>query len=68
VVLDDYNKTINNSPAIPGYTGLATQIVQKANGNSNQKAVSQWLLDWYNERVGNFNALLNENRQRIVNW
>jgi hypothetical protein len=68
VVLDDYNKTINNSPAIPGYTSLATQIVQKANGTSNQKAVAQWLLDWYNERVANFSALLNENRQRIVNW
>lgn len=68
VSMSDYNWTINNTPAIPGYTALATQIANKANGSSNQKAVAQWLLDWYTNRTSDFSKLLTENRTRIINW
>jgi len=53
-----FNKILNNSPSIVGYTGLATQIVSKKNGNSSDKMVATFIYDWYVSRTA---AQLNSN-------
>jgi hypothetical protein len=64
--LSDYNSIILNTPAIPGYTSLANQIVARANGNSNEKQVAIWLRDWYTGRVAAFTNLYNEEKAAVI--
>lgn len=39
---------LSNSPAITGYTALTTQVVNKANGNSSEKAAATYIVSRYN--------------------
>ena len=66
--IDDYNSIIFNTPVVPGYTALATQVVSVAAGNGSQKLTAQWIVDFYNNRKSEFNNLRNSYIQSIVNW
>jgi len=68
VVELDKASIINNSPTIPGYTGLASQIVTKANGASSEKNVAIFIRDYYNQRVADFGSLRAESIQGVVQW
>jgi hypothetical protein len=59
---------INNSPAIPGYTSLASQIVTKANGNTSEKQVAIFIRDYYNQRVADFAAVRAEVISDVIKW
>lgn len=70
VSIVDFNKTINNSPAIPGYTALASQIVTKsqAAGNGVEKRTALFLLGWYNRRLADGDNVVTEQRNWMVSW
>lgn len=73
VVFLDRLKIMNNqrvaatAAAISGYTGLESQIITKANGNTSEKDEAVYLRDWYVERRNNFAALWRENRNDVIN-
>jgi hypothetical protein len=64
----DRLKIINNSPTTPGYTSLASQIVSKASGNTSEKQVAQFILDYYNQRVTDFSNLRTQVISNVVQW
>lgn len=64
----DMNSIISNSPAVPGYTALATQVVTIANGNGAQKNTAQFIVDWYNSRVAAMLADRNADYSNTVQW
>lgn len=66
LALTDYYSIILNSPAIPGYTGLGSQINTIANGNGAQKLTGAWLLSWYNQRVSDFQNLYNSEKAGVI--
>ena len=68
VVQADRLSIINNSPAIPSYTSLSTQIVNLANGNSSQKQVAIFIRDYYLQRLAELAALRLENKNAVINW
>lgn len=59
---------INNSPSIPSYTSLASQITTLANGNGATKNTAIFIRDYYNARVAAFAALNTENKAGVVVW
>lgn len=67
VAIDDYNSIIYNTPTVPGYTALATQVVTKA-ASGNQRATAQYIVDYFNRRKADFNAVRAEYVNKIVNW
>jgi hypothetical protein len=67
VAIDDYNSIIYNTPTVPGYTALATQVVTKA-ASGNQRATAQYIVDYFNRRKADFNAVRAEYINKIVNW
>ncbi len=68
VVQTDRLSIINASPTIGGYTSLATQIVNKAAGNTSEKLVAQYILDFYNLRVTQLAALRTANINSVIYW
>lgn len=59
---------INNSPSIPGYTALATQIVNLANGNGGQKNTAIYIRDYYNNLVAQLAATRAQIISDVVQW
>lgn len=68
VTIDDYNSIIYNTPSVVGYTALATQVVTKANGASNQKQVAQFIVNYFNTRKSDFDKLRTEYIKSITTW
>ena len=68
VVYDDYRSILLNQPATTGYTALATQVTNIANGNGKQKATAAWIVERYTERVSAYNALYNEGKSGVIQW
>src|SRR4029078_10634030 len=64
----DYNAIILNQPALPGYTALQTQIAQKANGSSSEKATAQWIIDSYNEMKAAYAQEYTYKKDSLVAW
>lgn len=59
---------ISNSPSIPSYTALATQVVNKANGSSSEKWVAQYILNYYNSKVASLAALRAQTIYDVIQW
>lgn len=68
MVQADRLSIINASPSIPGYTSLATQIVNKANGSSSEKNVATYVLNYYNAKVASLSALRTQVITDVVKW
>ena len=68
VAYEDYNAIIYNQPAVVGYVALANQVVIKANGNTSEKQVSQWVVDYYNRRMGDYGKLYTEQKNNVIKW
>ena len=68
VVQGDRLSIINNSPSIPTYTALATQIVTLANGNGAQKQAAIYIREYYLQRLADFANLLTEQINAAINW
>ena len=68
VAYADYNSIIFNQPAVVGYVALANQVVIKANGNTSEKQVSQWVVDYYNKRIGEYDRLYTEQKNNVIRW
>ncbi len=68
VVQADRLSIINNSPAIGGYTSLATQIVNLANGNGAQKQAAIFIRDFYLQRLADFSNVRTENKNGVISW
>jgi len=68
VTSSDRSSIISNSPSVPGYTSLAVQITTLANGNGPQKETAQFILEYYNQRVADYNNLRAANIQNVVSW
>ena len=66
LALSDYYSIILNSPAVPGYTALGTQITTISSGNGAQKLTGAWLLAWYNQRVLDFQSLYNSEKAGVI--
>jgi hypothetical protein len=62
---DDYNKIVLGTPAISGFTPLATQIVNKANGATSQRFAARYIRDLYIRTTAAEDALKAEDRQRL---
>lgn len=58
----------NNSPAIPGYTALFTQVVAKANGTSSEKDAAAYVVDRYNSYTQSMTDLYNQIYQNGLNF
>lgn len=68
VVQADRLSIINNSPSVPGYTSLASQISTKAAGSTSEKNVATFLLNYYNRRITELAALRSQIITDVVNW
>lgn len=68
VVQADRISIINNSPSIPGYIALTTQIVAKANGSSSEKNVAIYVRDYYNSTVSQLAAARQSLINQVVIW
>lgn len=68
LVQADRLSIINNSPSIPGYTALATQIVSKAGGNTSEKNVASFILSYYNNKVASLAATRSSIISQVVQW
>ncbi len=68
VVYADQQSVIFNSPTISGYTALATQITNKANGSTSEKNVATYILSYYNAKVAALAALRTQIITDVVNW
>jgi hypothetical protein len=56
-----FNRSLfNNSPSIPGYTALFTQVTTKADGNGSEKNAAIYVREKYNAYVATMTALYNE--------
>lgn len=67
--IKDYAESVfNNTPAIPGYTALFTQVVTIANGNSSQKAAANYLIWRYNKYTGNLMNLIADYYAKGLHW
>lgn len=63
------NRSIfNNSPSIPGYTALFTQVTSKANGATSEKGAAQYVRDKYNAYTQTMTDLYNEQYQKGLGW
>lgn len=58
----------NNNPVITGYTGLFSQIVTKANGNTSEKAAATYVVNQYNAYTSALTSAYNDTYTRGVNW
>ncbi len=65
---DDMNRILYNTPAVSGYTALATQVVNIAAGNSSQKHTAQFIVDWFNNRVNAMVADRDADYANTVTW
>jgi len=61
----DYRSILFNQPSIAGYTGLAAQIIAKANQGDN---TAIFIKDWYEGRVATFQALYEQEKAAVVEW
>jgi len=68
VVQADRLSIINNSPSIPSYTSLASQVVSKAAGATNEKQVAQFILDYYNAKVASAANTNTNQKSDVVKW
>jgi hypothetical protein len=68
VIQADRLSIINNSPTIPGYTSLASQVVSKAAGNTSEKQVAQYILDYYNAKVAEALNINTNRKLEVVQW
>lgn len=67
--IDTVNHSIfNNSPAIPGYTALITQVVSKANGAGAQKNAAIYVRERYLNYRNTLYNLYGEMYQKGLNW
>jgi hypothetical protein len=63
------NRSIfNNSPSIPGYTALFTQVVNKANGVTSEKGAAMYVRDKYNAFSATMTNLYNEYYNKGLDW
>lgn len=65
---EDYRSIVLNQPAVPGYTALQTQMVQKANGSSDEKETAQWLIDQYNIMKDEYKYQYDYNKATLIEW
>lgn len=69
-VIDGVIKSVmNNQPAIPGYTALVTQVVNKqANGTADEKKAAEYIIWRYNKYTALMTSILNSYWARGLNW
>jgi hypothetical protein len=63
LMYDDYRSIMLGQPTVSGYTRLDTQIITQANAGN---GAAIWLRDWFVERTANYNALYEEEKQRVL--
>lgn len=59
---------MNNSPSIPGYTALVTQVSTLAAGNGSQKAAATYVLNQYTIYTNTLTNLYNSYYANGLNW
>lgn len=68
-IIDPVSRSIfNNSPSMPGYTALFTQITNISNGAGAQKGTANYIISQYNLFVATQTALYNQAYTNGLTW